>query len=280
MRKEKHRLEHAKFKIRLQIFYKLIYFSFLVLLFSCKDHKIRRIISDDLIAEGEISSDTIYNGKIKFYDTATNKLVIDEVYENGKLNGQRTDYYLNGKIKSIGYWSDDKELGTVSLFDSSGKMSSQENFYYGLQVGSEIEYKNQKVNEYYFYSFERKVLFYIDYDSILNVPTKQINNDRFFFYRIDSVATISTSDKRLKWNQYFIYLINPPDFHFQYSLCIINKNDSILHLEKKFNSENAWDTFILDSTKLNSGERFSLRLIYDKTMSKGKGEKGDMRKRL
>jgi hypothetical protein len=75
-----------KLNICMKMLYTLIHFSYFLLLMSCKDPKVRRIIANDLIAEGEISSDTIYIGKIKFYDSASNRLVMDAVYEEGKLN--------------------------------------------------------------------------------------------------------------------------------------------------------------------------------------------------
>jgi antitoxin component YwqK of YwqJK toxin-antitoxin module len=249
-------------------------------LISCKGQKSRRVITGDLIAEGEISSDTVFNGDIKFYDLSTNKITIKAIYKNGKLNGEKTDYYLNGKIKGVGYYKDDKIAGTVKYYDSGGKLTSQQDFYYGLPVGSNIEYTRGKAGDYYFFSFEHEVLFYINYDSIGNIPTKEINDNRFFFYRIDSVSTIATTDKSLKWSQYFIYLINPPNFNFQYSLCIVNAKDSVIQIEKKFKNTDSWDTFTLDSTKLDGGNRFTLRMTYDRKMSEGKGESGDMRKRL
>jgi antitoxin component YwqK of YwqJK toxin-antitoxin module len=64
---------------------------------SCDNKKIKRVIVDDVIAEGEISNDTVFNGTIKFYDTGTGKLVETANYKAGILDGERTTYYDNGK---------------------------------------------------------------------------------------------------------------------------------------------------------------------------------------
>lgn len=255
-------------------------------LFSCEQNKtnsidkIRRVIVEDVIAEGNISSDTVFNGLIKFYDTTSNNLVIEANYTNGKLNGKRIDYYLNGKVKNIGFYDNGKQTGTVSYFDSTGQLTSKQDFYYDLKAGSRIEYKNGKLSKYYFTSFDNKDLFSIDYDTVFNKEIKKINDNSFFFWHSSDIATITTTDKKLQGNEYFIYLINPPDFNFEYSLCVINYRDSILRIEKLFDRSKMWETFTLDTTRLKKGERFTLRLAFDRDLNDNEGEKGDMLKRF
>jgi hypothetical protein len=269
-------------KLNQQVFFILI----LIVTSSCKQtntkkhDKIRRVVTEDVIAEGEISIDTIFNGLIKFYDTASKKMVIAATYKNGILNGERKDYYLNGTLKNVGYFENGKQLGTVSYHDSSGQLRSKQDFYYDLEVGSGIEYKNNKVSKYYFTSFDNQTLFYIDYDSIFNKEIKEINKNNFFFFHSRDVEAISTNDKHLEQKEFFIYIINPPDFNFEYSLCVINNKDSILRVEKIFTAKKVWDRFTLDSKRLNKDERFTLRLAFDRGLNDRQGEKGDMLKRL
>jgi len=267
--------------------FRLLHFIFLLtFILSCDQNKsspkikTRKVIIEDVIAEGNISSDTILNGFIKFYDTTTKRLVIEAFYKNGKLNGKRKDYYLNGKIKNIGYYENGKQTGTVSYFDTAGQLTSKQDYYFDLKVGNNIQYKNGKPSEYYFTSFDNETLFYINYDSVYNKEIKTINNDHFFFWHINDVATISTTDRKLEGDECFIYLVNPPDFNFEYSLCVINSKDSILRTEKKLDKTKIWDTFILDRARLNKDERFTLRLSFDRDFNDEKGEKGDMLKRL
>ena len=265
---------------------RVLTFILILTILSCEQEKTnpnvnsRRIIVEDVIAEGDISLDTVFNGLIKFYDTTTNQLVIEAFYKNGKLNGRRKDYYLNGKLKNIGYYENGKQTGSISHFDTAGQLTSKQDYYFDLQVGSNIQYKNGKPSEYYFTSFDNETLFYINYDSVYNKEIKTINNDQFFFWHINEVATITTMDKKLEGDECFIYLINPPDFNFEYSLCVMNNKDSILRTEKKFDKTKIWGTFILDRTRLNKGERFGLRLAFDRALNNEEGEKGDMLKRL
>jgi hypothetical protein len=53
-----------------------------------------------------------------------------------------------------------------------------------------------------------------------------------------------------------------------------------LRTEKTFDSNKIWETFILDGTRLNTGERYALRLEFDRSLNNEEGEKGDMLKRL
>lgn len=259
---------------------------FISSMFSCneqssiKPHNAKRILIEDVFAEGNISSGTTFNGLIKFYDTATNKLVIEAFYKNGQLDGKRTDYYRNGKPKNVGYYERGKQNGTVTHFDSTGEVTSKQDFYYDLKAGSKIEYKNGKPAKYFFSSFDNSDLFYLNYDSIFNIEIKKINDNSFFFWHINDIASITTTDTKLERKEGFIYIINPPEFNFEYSLCIINNKDSILRTEKVFNKFRIWDTFIIDQTKLKTGERFSLRLSFDRSLNDDEGEKGDMLKRL
>lgn len=265
-------------------FFRFLFFTLSVTAcFACKHiktdstEKIRRVTFKDVIAEGDISSDTIYNGLIKFYDRATNKLVIEAYYKTGKLDGRRKSFYLNGKIKNIAFYENGMQNGTVSYFDSTGKLASKQDSYYDLLVGNHIEYENGKPSKYYFTSFDEEDMFYINYDSVKNREIKKINNGRFFFWH---ARDIFNTDENSINKQFFIYIINPPNFHFQYSLCIIDNRDSILRTEKMFDSSKIWDTFILDQTKVNAGERYALRLAFDRSLNDGEGEYGDMLKKL
>jgi antitoxin component YwqK of YwqJK toxin-antitoxin module len=78
--------------------------------------------------------------------------------------------YDNGKIN-----------GEVKIFDSTGGLLETQNLYYDLRVGQSIEYKQGRINQYYFYSLENKELLHIDYDSIQGKKIEQLNDTSFFF---------------------------------------------------------------------------------------------------
>jgi len=261
-------------------FNKLIALIILLTFASCNTRLKRRIIIDNTTVEGDISPDTVYNGRIRFYDTATNNLVIDANYRKGKLEGKSIEYYLNGKIKNVAYYNNNKTLGTVTYYDSSGKLTSKQDFYYGIKVGSDIAYKNDTVSKYYFSSLDDNDLFSISYDTITNKGIYKINgNGKFFFHNnlVRGIATNGTIQERI---EYFIYLPNPPDFHFQYSLCIVDQKDNTLSVEEKFDMSKPFAMFIIDPNKLKDGERFAIKLSFSRQLNDKYGEKGDLFKHL
>jgi hypothetical protein len=227
---------------------------------SCDTKKDKRIRVDDVFADGEISKDTVYNGLIKFYDTATKQLIQTANYKEGILDGDRIDYYINGKTKLQLQYKNGKINGEVKIFDSTGEISETQNIYFDLRVGPSIEYKNKQVSQYYFYSIENKELLHINYDSIEGKKIDQLNDTSFFFWHFNDY---STSESNTPKTDLFLYLPNPPKFNFQYSLCIIDDKYNIKQTIKDLNPEKSWDIVNLDYTSLKSNESFAIRLTID-----------------
>src|SRR5688572_9967277 len=101
----------------------------LLILFSCSGKNKRRVLVDDVFAEGNITRDTVYKGLISFYDTVSNRLVMTANYKSGKLDGERIDYYNNGKPKLKMNYRDGKSNGELTIFDSAGNILEKQNFY-------------------------------------------------------------------------------------------------------------------------------------------------------
>ena len=104
----------------------------LSLICSCSKTNKRRVLVEDVYAEGDISKDTVFNGLIRFYDTSHNRLVMVASYKNGVLDGPRTDYYKsgrpetkikyeNGKIKEQGQYLNGIRDQVWTIFYESGK---------------------------------------------------------------------------------------------------------------------------------------------------------------
>ena len=230
---------------------------FLILTFSsCNYQKVKRVIVDDVIAEGEIAHDTIYNGIINFYDTATKKLVQTANYKAGVLDGNRIDYYSNGKINVQLHYDNGKINGEVKIFDTTGKLEQTQNLYYDLRVGPSIEYKNSQVSQYYFYSLENKELLHINYDSIQGKSIEQINDTSLFFFHLNEFTTPLNKDL-------FLYLPNPPNLNFKYSVCIIDNKYQIKQTIKACISKESWEKINLNYLLLKSNELFAIRLTVD-----------------
>jgi uncharacterized protein YdhG (YjbR/CyaY superfamily) len=71
----------------------------------------KRVLIESTPAEGNIGVGTILNGRIKYYDTLTNKLSWEADYDRSVLLGQQTQYYNNGNIKVQGNFRDGKRVG-------------------------------------------------------------------------------------------------------------------------------------------------------------------------
>ncbi len=249
---------------------------FILTIFSCDSKKNKRVKIDNLFAEGDISKDTIYNGLIKFYDTATMQLFQTANYKAGILDGDRIDYYANGKRKLQLYYESGKINGEIKKYDSIGKVVETQNIYFDLRVGPSIEYKNNEVSQYYFYSLEDKELLHINYDSVKGKKIEQLNDTSFFFWHY---VDYSTSESRKPKTDLFIYLPNPPKFNFQYSLCIINNKYDIRQTIKEFKHNKSWEEINLDYSMLRGAESFAIKLTVNNKYDNDDG-KAIMFKRL
>lgn len=150
----------------------------IVLICSCNNTNKRRILVEDVYAEGDISKDTVFNGLIRFYDTSHNRLVKVANYKKGIQDGLQTDYYKNGKPETEINYENGKINGEVIIYDSAGIVIEKDNYYYDLLTGPWHEFKNGKLSNYHFYSLESELLFTIDYDKSRKI--EEINDKNFF----------------------------------------------------------------------------------------------------
>lgn len=211
-------------------------------------------LENDIRAEGNILNDSIFQGLIKFYDTRTNKLVSQTEYDKGLENGLSTSFYPNGNISSEMNYKDGKLSGYSKFYDSSSKLSNIQYSYYDLNVGPLISFKDGKPSTFDFYSFDNELLFSLRYDSIGSKRITDLKKDFFFFKKTNVLI-----DSNAK-NEYLIYLVNPPNYHFQYSLCVVNDSFEIIKRLKIFNESNVWEHFDINPTQLRTNHHFVLKL--------------------
>ena len=232
----------------------------LLAFFSCNNKNKQRVLVDDAFAEGNITKDTVYNGLIKFYDTATNRLIMTANYKSGILDGERIEYYKNGNPKLKLNYENGKTNGELTIFDSSGNVFEKQNFYYNLRVGPSFTLKKGKPSQYYFYSLENKELLHIDYDSIQGKRIEQLNDTSFFFWHLNNFIS---SESKEQQTELFLYLPNPPRLNFKYSLCIIDDAYIVKQIAKEFNSDKSWDVITLDYQSLKNGYKYAIKLTVD-----------------
>jgi hypothetical protein len=206
--------------------------------------------------EGNNSPDSILNGHIKFYDTATKKLVAEADYVRGLKEGRYRQYYPDGKIEIDQLFTNGKENGSTKIFNDDGQMIAEENYYYGLRSGNAVRYKNGKLYSYSFNTLENHSLFYFLYDSLKGKRLPDLIKDLFFYTssKYENVGDSSLNE------EYFIYTPCPPKFNFKYGLVKVDKSLRILSTIKDFENGVPWNIFQYDPAWDNTKDSVAVRL--------------------
>lgn len=236
---------------------KLLAFLFVAFLYSCSSKEKEISIDKNTRAVGNISSDSVFNGLIKFYEVPSGVLLFTSTYKNGILEGEKIDYYKSGKVYSKQYYNAGKLNGAALFYDEKGNIDFTQYYYYGLSMGPKIHFKEEEIKSYDFYSLENKLLFSVDYDSLKESKLSEIEEDFFFFNSIDfRYVGDSLFPKR---REYFLYLPNPPKLKFEYNLVKIDSDFNVISTEKNLtDTKTAWTVFELEK---NENSQFALQLL-------------------
>jgi len=200
----------------------------LVFGFFCKRRNQRELYIDHYKVVGNISDDSVYNGHIKFYDSASEILAEEGEYRNGVLNGMRINYDSNGKVFSILNYENGKNIGYNRYYDSLGNLTDQEYFYYDVKVGPSITYFHGKAKVYDFYAFDNNLIYSLNYDSLQKNIIVNLGKNFFHITKLGGVTYID-GNRRSEGLEFSIYTLNPPKYKFDYDLVLI---DSLYHVEK------------------------------------------------
>ena len=234
----------------------------LIFIFSigCKDKRPVSITIGENRIEGDITSDTLFNGLIKSYDKS-NRLISEGYYLNGIKDGEYKQFYENGALNYNLFYKDGKENGIAEAFNEKGDTLSRDFYYYGLRSGNAEKYEKNKLKTYSFLSLENQVLIYFDYDSLKGKQLPELFHN-FFFYSENSYFEKLTDTSAIK-REYFLYTPNPPMQEFNYSLVRVDKSLNVLSTIKEFDKNKPWSTFENDSSwhVLNSEVAIKLRII-------------------
>jgi hypothetical protein len=238
----------------------IIYFFIVFLIGSCQFDQIRSVkIDNDTRAEGRIGVDNVYNGVIKFYNIPTNKLIEEANYSRGIQEGNDIFYHANGAIAAKRAFTNGVLNGYTFSYDSVGHLLKQDYYYYNLRSGGSMEYLHNKLKYYRFFSLEKDILFYLDYDSLKGRKLPEIQPG-YFFYRQTKYTTVDENDSLADRIEYFLYTPNPPKFNFQYSLVTIDSNRKVLSVLKDFSNTKPWSVFNRDKEHENINRKIALRL--------------------
>jgi antitoxin component YwqK of YwqJK toxin-antitoxin module len=253
------------------MFNKVVYIFFITILsVSCQTRKkSREIIIGNEKVEGLIGKDTVFNGLIKFYDNATNRLKAEANYIEGKLTGERREYYENGSLSTKSNYQNDKMLGNTIIYDEGGSKIKSENYYYDIQVGESIEYKSNKPANYHYFSFGGEPLFSIKYDTSKKEKITDLQS-KYFFINKREYADVSFEGIGSHNEEVFMYMPNPPLYNFRYYLVMVDSLFSQVKLLQELNNTEPWAKFTINSfTKADKKLNYAIKLVISDSISGG-----------
>ncbi|WP_347065416.1 hypothetical protein [Flavobacterium sp. WV_118_3] len=114
------------------------------ILISCvknKNNNDEKILTNDGYEIGRLINGE-KTGIWKFFNN-DNILVKVSNYNNGKLDGVTTSYYLTGSVYSVGYYKNGIPSGNMSVFYEDGKLNFSDNYHNGKKEGISYFYSKE-----------------------------------------------------------------------------------------------------------------------------------------
>ncbi|RYZ22583.1 MAG: hypothetical protein EOO16_08465 [Chitinophagaceae bacterium] len=162
---------------------------------------------------------------------------------NGVKEGDETYYSLSGKKALSTPFTNGKQNGEIIVFNEKEEVVLRKNFYYDLPCGSEIEYRENTIRKYSFFSLENELLFELDYDSIQRREIHEAVSG-FFFFRVEDIDVIGNGlDENAK--RIFLYLLAPPSYDFRYSIVKLKPDGTSGPIVHSFDSTMGWGAYEL-----------------------------------
>jgi antitoxin component YwqK of YwqJK toxin-antitoxin module len=239
----------------------LVIFSVVI---SCNEKSKNNVVTiqkDDMIIKGSIVNDSIFNDTILYYNLKDN-LLSKKFFKNGSQEGISIEYYLNGKPMIIASYNDGLKNGYNSYFDSSKGICFYKDFYYyGLPVGPIMHFDSTGgPKKFFFINLQNETLLTIDYRSWKGI-------DKIYENCINFTSNIQKIDSSRQF-RILLYLINPPNFSFKYSILKKKRKSGNDFVEvKKINNNMPFENISLP--ELASEEQYSIGLnVFDSLLNK------------
>jgi len=230
---------------------KFLFIINLFFLFSCsnKNHEkfVRIKDSKGIVLKGKVFADSLFDGKVKYYDILNNYLGYS-TYKYGKKEGVEVSYFKNGKISDSSFYHNNMRNGFGFKYNENGKLSYKSYYLNDRPFGHLYEYDTMgNVTHYYFINFERKIIFEtFKEDSIEYCKGEQIQANVF---------SESTSNNQI--DHLFLYLFSSPFSKRHYEVAILDSNNKILLSKKIISSGCYYEQPIPD---LPNGNKYAIIL--------------------
>ena len=108
--------------------------------FNAKDNSCYTIFYNpkkNKVSEGKVVN-KLFEGEWKYYHEDSDKIMTLEVYVNGKLNGIRKVYYINGKIAEEATYKNGVKNGTYKKYSDTGIIFEETNYKNGQFDGNAV----------------------------------------------------------------------------------------------------------------------------------------------
>jgi hypothetical protein len=223
---------------------------------SCHSATTKPYYLDGERIEGNLTPGPVFNGRIRFYDSVTNKLLAACDYRGGKKNGRYEHYFRKGGLESVSYFVNDLKNGKEWIYDTTGRLINEHDYYYGLRAGNDARYEYGRLKTYHFNDLEDKVLIRLDYDSLEGRRLTDILKDYYFY----SFVAFGYANDTIHRRQYFLYTPNPPKVSFKYSLVKVDEKYNVLSHIMEFDQAKIWTNFIYDLAWNEPGKLVAIKL--------------------
>lgn len=239
---------------------RIIYIAIITVTISCKDSSNSRLtlrVKDGVIAEGNFINDTILNGVVKFFDSASQRYIGYSNYYYGQQIGPHIEIDFNGRFDSIFYQRPIKS-GYEYMFDSNKNIVYKAFIYDDRVVGPVFNYdKSGKDPHVYFYNFEGKII----YESYTDETGRYEKGSPIYFTLSDKLIN------GLNQTSLFLYLIPQPDQSSYYELVVMNDKKQIVKSNKLLSSK-FYIEILLES--IQPMEHYALIYHYSSNQQKDK----------
>jgi hypothetical protein len=194
--------------------------------FSCTNKKNENVVRikdpKGIISEGKLFADSLFNGKVKYYDSLDNYLGYS-TFKYGIKEGVEVGYFNNGNVSDSSFYHDDMQNGFAYKYNRSGKLLFKTYYLNGRPFGHLLEYDSLgNVSHYYFINFERKIIF------------ESYKKDSVEYQKGELIQAnlYSESNGDHQADYLFLYLFSSPYNQSHYEVAILDSNNKIISSKK------------------------------------------------
>lgn len=215
--------------------------------------------ADGIITQGQLMCDSLYHGKINYYDTVGIHLGYS-IYYYGLKNGCEVSYYPDGNVRDSSFYQNGLRNGFAYNFETTGKLAFKGYYLNGRRFGPAYGFdENGTVNQFAFTNFEGKFVFQseIEHSAIYN------SGDEIQAFVYQKALTSGKANDVL-----LLYLILSPFVRSHYELAILNDKREFIS-SKRIESEHYY--YEQDLPDLPEGYRYAV-VLHTYNASKGRDD--------